>query len=131
MSAACIRKKVDDKLGHAKYLTDQIVMLLGSHGTSTSMTNSYLGIITLRGLESLVVETAHAAPFSFRRAELHDDEDAVCCWAVLDDRAAKNVRRPIASHRFDEALQLPNLRAQHLGTVVSPDDDEDLVRAYP
>ncbi len=95
------------------------------------MTNSYLGIITSRGLESLVVETEHAAPFLFRRAEMHADQDAVCCWAVLDDRAAKNVRRRIALQRFDEALQLLNLRAQHLGTVVPPNDDDELIRAYP
>ena len=30
------------------------------------MNNSYLGIITSRGLETLVVETEHAAPFLLR-----------------------------------------------------------------
>ena len=95
------------------------------------MTNSYLGIVTPRGLETLVVETEHAAPFLLRRAERRADEGAVCCWAVLDDKTARYLMRQIACERFRDALCQLNARALHLGTLHSPFTEDDLLRAVP
>lgn len=60
------------------------------------MTNSYLGIVTARGLETLVVETEHAAPFLLRRVARRPFGEALALWAVLDDRVAREPRTETA-----------------------------------
>jgi len=102
-----------------------------NHGTQIFVTNSYLGIVTSRGLETLVVETEHAAVFLFRRAARHGDADAVCFWAVLDEKTARNVMRQIDCRRFRDALCQLNSRAVHLGTLLPPLTDDDLFCAMP
>jgi hypothetical protein len=93
------------------------------------VTNSYLGIITPRGLEVLVVETEHAAPFLFRRIARQPLGDAVAFWAVLDEKTARDVTRHIADRRFEAALAQLNIRALHLGTLMPPVQDEDPLKS--
>ena len=95
------------------------------------MTNSYIGIVTPRGLETLVVETEHAAVFLFRRAARHADAHAVCFWAVLDEKTAKNVMRQIECGLFRDALCRVNAKAVHLGTLLPPLAEDDLFCAMP
>jgi hypothetical protein len=90
------------------------------------VTNSYLGIITPRGLELLVVETKHAAPFLFRRIARQPDGDAVACWAVLDEKTARILTRQVGCGQCREALSQLNSRAIHLGTLLSPLPEEDI-----
>ena len=95
------------------------------------MTNSYLGIVTPRGLETLVVETEHAAVFFFRRAARHADADAVCFWAVLDEKMARDVIRQIDCRRFRDALCQLDSQAVHLGTLLPPLTEDNLLCAIP
>ena len=91
------------------------------------MTNSYLGIISPRGLETLVVETEHAALFLARRMARFDLDETIGCWAVLDDKKARDISRQIRCGRFREALCRLNTQALHLGTVLLPVPDDDLL----
>ena len=95
-----------------------------------SMTNSYLCIITPRGLEKLVVETEHAAQFLFRRVARYPGGAAIACWAVLDGRTAADVMCHVSCRRFQRALDQFNARAIHLGTLL-PDlaDDDEMLTA--
>ena len=91
------------------------------------MTNAYLGIITPRGLETLVLETEHAAPFVLRRVARKPVGEAVGCWAVLDERTARDLTRQIGGRRFEEALRQLNTQAIHLGTLLPPLLEDDLL----
>jgi hypothetical protein len=95
-----------------------------------SMTDSYLCIITPRGLEKLVVETEHAARFLFRRVARYPGGAAIACWAVLDGRTAADVMCHVSCRRFQRALDQFNARAIHLGTLL-PDlaDDDEMLTA--
>jgi hypothetical protein len=93
------------------------------------MTNSYLGIITRRGLETLVPETGHTALFLTRRVARQPWGEAIACWAVLDEAAMHAVKQQVAGHRFQEALVQLNVRAIHLGTLPPPILDDDLLRS--
>lgn len=95
------------------------------------MSNSYIGIVTSRGLEMLVLETEHAAVFLFRRAERRAAGDAVCCWAVLDEKVAGYVMRQIDCRRFQDALWQLNAQAVHLGTLLPPLTEDELFCAMP
>ena len=90
------------------------------------MTNSYIGILTPRGLETLVVETEHAAPFLFRRAGRQLDGEAVCFWAVFEETTARRIMHHIDCQRFREALSLLNLQAEHFGALLPPLTEDDL-----
>jgi len=92
------------------------------------MTNSYLCIITPRGLETLVLETEHAARFLYRRVERYPGGEAIACWAVLDDRTARDVTHHVGFRRFQEALDQFSTRAVHLGTILPPMVDDDLLQ---
>ena len=93
------------------------------------MTNSYLGIISPRGLETLVVETEHAALFLARRMARRPLDEAIGCWAVLDDHKARDITRQISCGRFQEALCRLNAQALHLGPVLPPVPDDLLLSA--
>ena len=84
------------------------------------MTNSYLGIVTPRGLETLVLETEHAAPFVLRRVARQPLGKAVAYWAVLDERTARDLTRRIAARQFEEAIRQLHSQALHLGTILPP-----------
>lgn len=93
------------------------------------MTNSYLGIITTRGLETLVVETDHAAPFLFRRLSRYPRGEAFACWAILKEKTAHDLLCQIVYRRFQDALWQLNAQALDLGTLLPPLRDEDLLRS--
>jgi hypothetical protein len=111
----------------ATRLAQQRFTLFANGGTGGGVTNSYLGIITSRGLEKLVVETQHAAPFLLRRAGRQPSGEAIVFWAVLDEKAAKAVTERVACGHFQEALCQLNGRAIHLGTLPPSLPDEELL----
>ena len=92
------------------------------------MNNSYLGIITPRGLETLVVETEHAAPFLLRRATKRPD-DAIVFWTVLDERTATNLTRHIECQRFEDAFDQLGVDAIHFGPLFPPLNEDSLIRS--
>ena len=93
------------------------------------MTNSYLGIVTARGLETLVVETEHAAPFLLRRVARRPFGEALALWAVLDDRVARDLTQHISGGRFEVALRELDARALHLGTLLPPLPEDHRARS--
>lgn len=89
------------------------------------MADSYLGLITRRGLELLVRETEHAEQFLQRRLQRKGTSAAVGCWAILSDEAAERVRRLVLCAWYREALELLNAEAVSLGTLLpKPIEDE-------
>ena len=93
------------------------------------MTDSYLGVITARGLERLVIETEHAARFLFRQAARWPQGEAMVCWAVLDEKTARDITRQIKCRNPEEAFRQFNTRAYHLGTLVPPGREGDVLLA--
>ena len=84
------------------------------------MVNSYVGIITSRGLESLYPETEHAVPFLARRAHRGGPTEAVCYWAVLQDSVAAEVERQLRGRHHEDALVTLRALAEHFGTIPPP-----------
>ena len=82
------------------------------------MARSYLGIVTRRGLESLVPETEHAVPFLLRRAGRWRPTPAFCCWAVLPEIAFFKTQYQLDCGHFRDALLTLNAEALHLGTLL-------------
>jgi hypothetical protein len=84
------------------------------------MTDSYLAIVSSRGLERLVIETEHAAVFLFRQAARQSPGEAVVCWAVLDTKTARDITHHIKCRNHDEAFRQFSTRAYHLGALTPP-----------
>ena len=82
------------------------------------MVDSYLGIITCRGLELLVLETEHAERFLQRRVGRDQRQASICCWALLSEDAAWRVRLLVRLGLRLEALELLNAEALSLGTLL-------------
>ncbi len=96
------------------------------YGNWVDMTNSYLGIISSRGLQTLVLETEHAALFLFRRLARRQFREATAFWAVLDEKAASNVAGHVRRGQFDEALRQLNTRALDWGTLLPPPEEDEV-----
>lgn len=95
------------------------------------MARCYLGIITPRGLETLVPETEHATPFLLRRAYRRRPTLAVCCWAVLAEPAAVQVRQQLELQQFRDALVTLNDEAVYMGTLLPPAAEDADTRCRP
>ena len=93
------------------------------------MTDSYLGIITTRGLERLAVETEHAALFLFRQTARHPSGEALVCWAVLDENTARDIARQIACRHYEDAFHRFTSKAYHLGTLLPSSLDNEILLA--
>ena len=89
------------------------------------MTNSYVGIISPCGLETLVPETEHAASFLLRRLAHSRPNKAIVFWAVVDEQAAGDIADHVRCGQFDEAFRQLNARALDLGTLLPPTQEED------
>lgn len=68
------------------------------------MARSYVGIISPRGLESLLPETEHAVPFLVRRAYGRRSGEAVCYWAVMPDSTARQVETQLEARFHEDAF---------------------------
>ena len=88
------------------------------------MVNSYVGIISRRGLESFIPDTEHAAPFLLRRAYRRQPPEAICYWAVMQDAAAREVERQLQWRRHEDALATLHARATYFGTFLPPDFED-------
>ena len=95
------------------------------------MGQAYLGIITSRGLESLVAETEHAMPFLQRRAYRRYPHEGICCWAVIKPSKVGRICALISAQQFLHALIALNVEAQELGTIPPDYDDIDLPQIIP
>lgn len=100
------------------------LLSFAKRGTQILVTNSYLGIITKRGLERLVLETEHAALFLLRRVARLPFGSAIAFWAVLDDNTARLVTTLVAARHFQAALHQLDTRALHLGSLLPPLSEE-------
>ena len=90
------------------------------------MVKSYVGIISSRGLESLLPETEHAVPFLIRRAYRRRPTEAVCYWAVMQDTVAGEVKRQLEWKRYADALLTLRTLATYFGTISPPCVDGDV-----
>ena len=93
------------------------------------MTDSYLAIITTRGLERLVVETEHAALFLFRQTARRPSGEALVCWGVFDEKAARDIARQIACRHYDDAFHQFTSKAYHLGTLLPSSHENEILLA--
>ena len=80
------------------------------------MVGSYVGIITKRGLESLIPETEHALMFLMRRLARHGHE-AFCYWVVMSEEDARRAALQIQSQHFFDALVTVNQSCVCIGSV--------------
>ncbi len=101
------------------------LLSVAKRGIHILVTNSYLSIITARGLETLVLETEHAALFLLRRVARQPLGSAVAFWTVLDDKTARSVTAHVAARQFQEAFRQLNKRALHLGSLLPPLSEDD------
>jgi len=92
------------------------------------MRSGFLGIISERGLESLVPETEHAALFLTRQAYRHATTKSVCFWAVMEDTVAEQIRRQLYARNRSEALGVLRMAAYDFGTIL-PLSEEDVAEA--
>jgi hypothetical protein len=88
------------------------------------MSNAFVGIISSRGLESLVPETEHALPFLVRRAYRRHPPEAVCYWAVMDEVVAEEVRRQLRGQCHEDAFLVLRTLSERFGTIPPPLDDD-------
>lgn len=79
------------------------------------MRNSFLGIADPGGLRALVPETEHAICFLSHRARR---TNSVCFWAVIDSSLASVVIRELFRGEHAGALQLVQLLANDIGTIL-------------
>jgi hypothetical protein len=68
------------------------------------MARAYLGIVTSHGLESLTLETEHAARFLQRRCYGRAEAAAVLCWATLLPQDAAMIQQLARLGLYEEAL---------------------------
>lgn len=80
------------------------------------MMDSYVGIISRRGLECFVPETEHTARFLVKRAKR--STPSLCYWAVMHQAHATEIKRLLASDNSAEALRILNAAAQSLGSIL-------------
>ena len=82
---------------------------------------SYVGIITYRGLESLLQESEQSLRFATRRAYQNYQGHSVCCWAAMPHSAAADARRLVEDGDCDEALKILSSSAKFLGPILPSD----------
>jgi len=87
------------------------------------MNDSYVGVISQRGLESLIPERGHVTEFLTRRIYRTRGGNAVCYWAVLSENQANQVCRQLSCGRNADALSALQSLAIDLGTILPPDLD--------
>ena len=88
------------------------------------MGRSYVGIISARGLESVLPETDHAVPFLVRRAYGRRSGEAVCYWAVMPDSTARAVELQLQAHLHEDAFRKLRGEAAHFGTILPSGVDD-------
>ncbi len=88
------------------------------------MANSYLGIVSRRGLELLTVENEHTAVFLARRCR-RAGGTRVCCWATLDVADAEAICDLVRLGMPEAAWRQLNLVAVDGGRLLPPDANTD------
>lgn len=90
------------------------------------MNDSYVGVISERGLESLIPERGHVTEFLTRRIYRTRGGNAVCYWAVLSDNQADQVCRQLSCGLYGDALRALHSLASDLGTILPLDFDNSI-----
>lgn len=107
----------------------QVTLLLGAgYGTTCCMLQSYVGIISQRGLEVFCSETPDAVQFLRRRAA-RNPSHKVCFWSIVPDDAVQQVQSALRQGRFADALSLVEQHSREYG-LVSPRENEFLIPVY-
>ena len=85
------------------------------------MLQSYVGIITSQGLESLVQETERTTRLVTRFAYGNRLGRTICCWAAVQHSVAMDVRRLVDDGDRARALEILNGSARFLGPILPSD----------
>jgi hypothetical protein len=101
----------------------------GERGTRIDMTDSYLAIVSTRGLERLVIETEHAAVFLFRQAARQSSGEALVCWAVLNVKTARDISHQINCRNYEEAFRQFTSKAYHHGMLLPSSIENEILLA--
>lgn len=92
------------------------------YGTNRDMWQSYLGIASRHGLESLCPEQPHTVQFLSRRVERARGRLA-CFWTVLPEEIAGLVRVTLQLGGTREAWDLLQQHARDWGSLLPADDE--------
>jgi hypothetical protein len=85
------------------------------------MMQSYLGIITGRGLQSLFLESDHILRILAHVAYAEQPARAVCYWAAMQVPEAIEVQEQLDEGDNDRALQVLRASAKSLGPILPSD----------
>lgn len=91
------------------------------------MQRSYVGIVTARGLEALFPESERAVRLLDRRIYGPRPFLGFCCWAVLRDEVAQQVRDYLKEGDRHSAYRVLELSATAFGPIM-PSDHADRKR---
>lgn len=87
------------------------------------MAQSYLGVLTTRGLERLEEESEHAARFLIRRCYREAPRWTALCWATFEPQAAETIRQLTRCGLYRAALWRFERCAIEWGCVPPPGED--------
>lgn len=85
------------------------------------MMQSYLGIITSRGLQSLFLESDCVLRFLARLAYGEQPTRGVCYWAAMQVPEAIEIQEQLEEGDNDRALQVLRASARFLGPILPSD----------
>ena len=85
------------------------------------MMQSYLGIITSRGLQSLFMESDCILRLLARLAYSEQPARAVCYWAAMQVPEAAEIQEQLEKGDSDRALQALRASARFLGPILPSD----------
>lgn len=90
------------------------------------MAQSYLGIVTRKGLQWLVPETEGAEQRLRAKAQNACQGAYYCCWAVLQREIARDLQLQLRAEYYCEALIQLNVEAESLGPILPESDRNEL-----
>ena len=82
---------------------------------------SYLGIITSHGLQSLFLESEYVLRFLARLAYAEQPTRGVCYWAAIQVPEANEIQGQLEEGDNDTALQILQASARFIGPILPSD----------
>jgi len=89
------------------------------------MNESYLGLISPRGLESLWREHEHTARFLERRLQRKPYRSCCGFWAVIDEAGIETIAVLLRAGRTRDAWLALERLSRHLGCIIPETEDLD------
>lgn len=83
---------------------------------------AYIGVASARGLETLLPEQGLVVQALVARAT---QRRSVCCWAVLPDSDAREIRYRLADGEQAAALALLEASAREVGSILPAEQNSD------